>query len=209
MREDNDRRGSNKENWCSNELIKPRKLDQPRHLSISDCNHKHAKFDMEKELTAFIKQNSLCDCEDCNTKKHKNKYKELMKLIKEHNLSDCEECNTKEKDTREIERHNKDDKGAILSGTLYRNSTHISEVSTGNTEQDSNTGEWYEEDSDSVISAETMYNEGIHTSGENKNNTWPNNGTLLHDPFNYSAGISTSDATYSISMSNKGTYDSD
>ena len=74
-------------------------------------------------------------------KKDKNKYKELMKLVKEHNLRDCEECNTKEEDTREIERHNKGDEGAISSGTLYRNSTHISEVSTGNTEQDSNIGE--------------------------------------------------------------------
>ena len=145
---------------------------------------------MEKELTAFIKQNSLCDCKDCN-------------------LRDCEECNTKEEDTREIERHNKDDEGAILSGTLYRNSTHISEVSTGNTEQDSNTGEWYKEDGDSVILSETLYNEGIHTSGEDRNDTGPNNGTLLHNPFNYSAGIITSDATYSISMSGKGTYDSD
>ena len=60
---------------------------------------------MEKELTAFIKQNSLCDCEDCNTTKDKNKYKELMKLAKEHNLRDCEEYNTEEGDTREIECH--------------------------------------------------------------------------------------------------------
>ena len=111
--------------------------------------------------------------------------------------------------TREIKLHNKDDEGAILSGTSYRNSTHISEVSTGNTEQDSNTGEWYEEDGDTVILAETRYNKGIHTSGENKNDTGPNNGTLLHDPFNYSAGIITSDATYTISMLDKGTYNSD
>ena len=159
-------------------MIRPRQLDQPRHLCMSDCNHEHAKFDMEKELTAFIKQNSLGDCKDCNTKKDKNKYKELMKLVKEHNLRDCEECNTKEKDTREIECHNEYDEGAILSGTLYRNSTHISEVSTGNTEQDSNTGEWYEEDGDSVISSETLYNKGIHTSGEDRNYTGPNNGTL-------------------------------
>ena len=86
----------------------------------------------------------------------------MIKLVKEHNLSDCEECNTKEEDTREIERHNKDNKGAISSGTLYRNSTHISEVSMGNTEQDSNTGVWYEEDSDSVILSETLDNKGIH-----------------------------------------------
>ena len=73
IREDNDHRGSNKENWYSNERIRPRQLDQPRHLSNSNCDHQHAKFDMEKELTAFIKQNSLCDCEDCNMKKDKNK----------------------------------------------------------------------------------------------------------------------------------------
>ena len=142
-------------------------------------------------------------------KKDKNKEKELTKLIKEHNLYDCEECNMKEEDTREIELHNKDDEGAISSGTLHRNSTHISEVSMGNTEQDSNTGELYEEDGDSVISSETLYNEGIHTSGEDRNNTGPNNGTLIHDPFNYSARIITSNAAYSISTLGKGTYDSD
>ena len=140
-------------------MIRPRQLDQPRHLSTSDCNHEHAKFDKEKELTAYIRQKCLCDCEDCN-------------------LRDWEECNTKEEDTREIERHNKDNEGAILSGTLYRNSTYISEVSTGNTEQDSNTGDWYKEDGDSVILSKTLYNESIHTSGEDRNDTGPNNSTL-------------------------------
>ena len=57
IREDNGRRGYNKENWGSSEMIK------------------YAKYDMEKELTALIKENSLCDCEDCNTKKDKNKEK--------------------------------------------------------------------------------------------------------------------------------------
>ena len=101
------------------------------------------------------------------------------------------------------------DEGAISSGTLYRNSTHISEVSTGNTEQDSNTGELYEEDGDSVISSETLYNEGIHTSGEDRNDTGPNNSTLLHDPFNYRDGISASDTAYSIGTPGKETYNSD
>ena len=154
---------------------------------------RHAKYDMEKELTAFIKGNSLCDCKDCNTKKDKNKEKELTKLIKEHNLCDCEECNMKEEDTKEVELHNEDDDGVISPGTSYRDSNHISEVSTGNTEEDSNTGESYKEDGDSVILSETLYNEGIHTSGEDRNDTRPNNSNLLQDPFNYSDGTITSD----------------
>ena len=61
IREDNDCRGNNKENWCSNKMIKPRQRDQPRHLSTSDYNHKHVNLDMEKERMASSKQNSLCD----------------------------------------------------------------------------------------------------------------------------------------------------
>ena len=75
IREDNGRRGNNKENLCSNEMIRPRQLDQPWHLSTNNCNHEHAKCVMERELTAFIKENSLCDCEDCSTREEENKEK--------------------------------------------------------------------------------------------------------------------------------------
>ena len=84
IREDNGRRGNNKEKWCSNQTSGPRHRDQPWHLSTNNCNHKHAKCDMEKELMAFIKENSLCDCKDCSMKEEDNKEKELTKLIKEN-----------------------------------------------------------------------------------------------------------------------------
>ena len=145
-------------------MIRPRQLHQQRHLSTSNCNHRHAKLDMEKKLTALIKENSLCNCKDCSKKKEDKIEKELTKLFKKNNLCDCKECNTKEEDTKEVELHNEDNDGVISPGTSYSNSIHTAEASTGNTEEeDSNMGEYYNEDSDSAISSNTLYNEDINT----------------------------------------------
>ena len=138
------------------QLVQPA-VKRPLRDCTSDCNQGHARFGTEEELTKFIKENSLCDCKDCSTKEEDTKEEELTNLSKENTLYDCKECNTKEEDTKEVELHNEDDDGVISPGTSYRNSNQISEISMGNTEEDSNTGQSSQEDGHSIILSETRH----------------------------------------------------